>query len=192
MLPATRDPSLQPLRARNRKKEVVSGRVWRQAQQLCAPQWLGASVWGSGGCWLRRKEVQVWSLGWNMMLGVRVSTHNWESSPPSEQPTLRKTATLQGVPPSCCGRRVAVWSGVCSSRPSTGCGEAARRAISLRTWGLRARRSPCPPCPTTQPPYVPRPSAVDHLGATCWNPTPDLLSHCHRRVYGVRGALVDR
>ena len=32
-------------------------------------------------CWLRRKEVQVWSLGWNMMLGVRVSTHNWESSP---------------------------------------------------------------------------------------------------------------
>jgi hypothetical protein len=23
----------------------------------------------------------VWSLGWNMMLGVRVSTHNWESSP---------------------------------------------------------------------------------------------------------------
>jgi hypothetical protein len=63
MLPATRDPSLQPLRARSRKKEVVSGRVWRQAQQLCAPRWLGASVWGSGGCWLRRKEVQVWSPG---------------------------------------------------------------------------------------------------------------------------------
>jgi hypothetical protein len=26
---------------------------------------------------------------------------------------LRAAGTLQGVPPSCCGRRVAVWSGVC-------------------------------------------------------------------------------
>ena len=40
--------------------------------------------------------------------------------------------------------------------------------------------------PTVRPP----PSAVDHLGETCCNV--DLLSHCHRRRYGVRCALVDR
>jgi hypothetical protein len=69
--------------------------------------------------------------------------------------------------PSCSGRRVAVWSGVCSSRPS-GFGEAARRASSLRTWRWRVRRSPCPSSPTTHPPYVPRSSAVDHtLIETC-------------------------
>jgi hypothetical protein len=42
-------------------------------------------------------------------------------------------------------------------------GKAARSASSLRTWRWRVRRSPCPSCPTTNPPYVPRPSAVDHL-----------------------------
>jgi hypothetical protein len=43
--------------------------------------------------------------------------------------------------------------------------------VGLRRWVRRraaqGRRSPCPSCPTTHPPYVPRPSAVDHLGATC-------------------------
>ena len=87
---------------------------------------------------------------------------------PRSIPTLRTAGSLQGVPPSCCGRRVAVWSGVCSSRPS-GFGEAARRASSLRTWRWRVRRSPCPSCPTTHPPYVPRPSAVDHVDRTCCN-----------------------
>ena len=46
---------------------------------------------------------------------------------PSEQvfQTHPQTAgSLQGVPPSCCGRRVAVWSGACSNGPS-GFGEAA-------------------------------------------------------------------
>ena len=38
--------------------------------------------------------------------------------PHPRQPTLRAAGTLQGVVPSCCGRRVAVWSGVCSNRPS--------------------------------------------------------------------------
>jgi hypothetical protein len=31
-------------------------------------------------------------------------------SPPSSRPTLRTAGTLQGFPPSCCGRRVAPWS----------------------------------------------------------------------------------
>jgi hypothetical protein len=95
---------------------------------------------------------------------VRVSTHNWESSP---------TRTLRAAHPqnnSNTPRRpsVVLWT-PCSGvewrvfEPAVnGCGEAARRASSLRTWGLRARRSPCPPCPT-HPPYVPRPSALDHL-----------------------------
>jgi hypothetical protein len=64
-------------------------------------------------------------------------------------------------------------------------GEAARRASSLRTWRWRVRRSPCPSSPTTHPPYVPRPSAVDHVDRNMLNPTSDLLSHCHRRMYGV-------
>ena len=33
---------------------------------------------------------------------------------PRSIPTLRTAGSLQGVPPSCCGRRVAVWSGVLS------------------------------------------------------------------------------
>ena len=72
--------------------------------------------------------------------------------------------------------------GACSNRPS---GEAARRASSLRTWGWRVRRSPCPSCPTAHPPYVPRPSALDHVDRDMLNPTSDLLSHCHRRVRDV-------
>jgi hypothetical protein len=60
-----------------------------------------------------------------------------------------------------------------------------RRASSLRTWRWRARKSPCPSSPTTHPPYVPRPSAVDHVDRDMLNPTSDLLSHCHRRGYGV-------
>jgi hypothetical protein len=33
--------------------------------------------------------------------------------------------------------------------------------------GRGVRISPCPSSPTTHPPYVPRPSAVDHLDETC-------------------------
>ena len=62
-------------------------------------------------------------------------------------------------PPSCCGRRVAVWGGVCSNRPSES-GATGKQPANL---GWRVRRSLCPPCPTTNPPCVPRPSAVDHL-----------------------------
>jgi hypothetical protein len=69
-------------------------------------------------------------------------------------------------PPRC--PSVVLWT------PCRGCGvggvrtdhqpwRSARRASSLRTWRWSVRRSPCPSCPTTHPPYVPRPSAVDHL-----------------------------
>jgi hypothetical protein len=66
--------------------------------------------------------------------------------------------------------------------PAVNGGKVARRASSLRTWRWRVRSSPCPSSPTTRPPYVPRPSALDHLERYMLNPTSDLLSHCHRRV----------
>jgi hypothetical protein len=120
--------------------------------------------------------------------------HNWGSSltpAPSEQTHAQSSRYIPRRP------SVVLWT-PCSGvewrafEPPSGFGEAARRASSLRTWRWRVRRSPCPSCPTSHPPYVPRPSAVDHLDRDMLNPTPDLLSHCHRRVYGVRCALAER
>jgi hypothetical protein len=51
---------------------------------------------------------KLWCLRFSTT-GGRSHTHTLQSSP-----TLRTAGTLQGVPPSCCGRRVAVWS-VCSN-----------------------------------------------------------------------------
>jgi hypothetical protein len=45
----------------------------------------------------------------------------------------------------------------------TGWEKRQRRASSLRTWRWRAQRSSCPSSPAKHPPYVPRPSALDHL-----------------------------
>jgi hypothetical protein len=94
---------------------------------------------------------------------VRVSTDNWESS---LSPTLTAAHPQSSRNTPRCPS-VVLWplcSGWSAFEPAVnGFGEAARRASSLRTWGLRARRSPCSPSPTTHPPYVPRPSALDHL-----------------------------
>jgi hypothetical protein len=88
-----------------------------------AHRWVGV-VWGGGPCTAVTPTCTV-------QLRARVGVeHNWGSSHdhtdphPQSRPTLRAAGSLQGVPPSCCGRRVAVWSGACSSRPS-GFGEAA-------------------------------------------------------------------
>jgi hypothetical protein len=130
-------------------------------------------------------EPQIWRAG----VGSDTTGAAHTPTPLSQsRPTLRTAGTLQGVPPSCCGRRVAVWSGACSTIRVWRSGT--RRASSLRTWRWSVRRSPCPSCPTTHPPYVPRPSAVDHLIETCCNV--DLLSHCHRRVCGVQCTLAER
>jgi hypothetical protein len=58
----------------------VSGRVWRQAQQLCAPRWHSASVWGSGVCWLP-PTLRPWAnrgttCGWNA--GERYGAVLWQ------------------------------------------------------------------------------------------------------------------
>jgi hypothetical protein len=85
-----------------------------------------------------------------------------------DRPTLRAAGSLQGVPASCCGRRVAVWSGRVRAGHQ-GLEKRQRRASSLRTWRRRVRRSPCPSSSTAHPPYVPHPSAVDHVDRTCCN-----------------------
>jgi hypothetical protein len=114
---------------------------------------------------LWRRKVQVWSprLECNARR-VRVSTqlgglthpHLRAAHPQNSSNTPRCPSVVLWTP--CSGVEWRVLEPAVN-----GCGEAARRASSLRTWGLRARRSPCPSCPTTHLPCVSRPSAVDHL-----------------------------
>jgi hypothetical protein len=61
---------------------------------------------------------------------------NWEAlthtHPRADPPSA---GTLQGVPPLCCGRRVAVLSGVCSNRPSRGSGTTGKQPANLAVEG---------------------------------------------------------
>jgi hypothetical protein len=57
------------------------------------------------------------------------------------QLTLRTAGTLQGVPPSCCGRRAAVASGVCSNRPRVGKRHDAQAACEPGGGGCGARHT---------------------------------------------------
>ena len=50
---------------------------------------------------------------------------------PRSIPTLRTAGSLTDVPPSCCGRRVAVWSGVCSIRRSRASGTTSKQPANL-------------------------------------------------------------
>jgi hypothetical protein len=50
---------------------------------------------------------------------------------PQSRPTLRTAGSLQGVPPSCCGRRVAVWSGACPIQRSTASGTTSKQPANL-------------------------------------------------------------
>jgi hypothetical protein len=134
MLPATHGPSLQPLRARNARRRWCRG-GFGDRRSSCVPpvaRYIGVGarwllVVEEGGAGVDRGESPLGvELVWNMMLGALGFQHTAGSAhppAPAEQPTLRTTATLQGVPPSCCGPRAAVWSGACSSRPSTGAGK---------------------------------------------------------------------
>jgi hypothetical protein len=81
--------------------------------------------------------------------GFALSTHFQSSA------TLRTAGTLQGVPPPCCGRRVAVWRG---------CALFDRKGFGTRKQPANLALSPCAPSSTTQLSYVPRrPSALDDL-----------------------------
>jgi hypothetical protein len=107
---------------------------------------------------------------------------------PQSRPTLRTAGTLQGVPPSCCGRRVALWSGVSPSRhQGFGSGTTRKQPANLAVEGAEEFLSILP---DYKPTVRPRPSAVDHLDR-------DMLQRltCSRTatvVFGVRYALAYR
>jgi hypothetical protein len=92
----------------------------------------------------------------------------WESShnPPSEQTHPHNSRYTPRCP------SVVLWP---PPRCGVGCVRTDHQGLekrlngSLRTWRWRVRRSPCPSSPTTHPPYVPRPSALDQtiLTETC-------------------------
>ena len=119
------------------------------------------------------------------LLKLQVTHHSGQLSHthPQSRPTLRAAGTLQGVPPSCCGRRVAVWSGVCSSRHQ----EKAARACEPGGGGCGG----VPVHPAQLHAHRTSPTQA-LLTILTLNPTSDLLSHCCRRDCGVRCALVLR
>ena len=72
---------------------------------------------------------------------------------PQSIPTLRTAGSLQGVPPSCCGRRVAVWSGVCPIRRSRARGTTSKQPANLAVEGAEESLSILPDYkPTVRPP----------------------------------------
>jgi hypothetical protein len=122
---------------------------------------------------------------------------------PQSRPTLRTAGSLQGVPPSCCGRRVAVWSGsvkddvkddASEERVRTdhqGFGEAATTRKQPANLAVEVSEKFLSILPDYAATVRPPPKRCDHLDRDI-AATSDLLSHCHRRVYGVRCALVER
>jgi hypothetical protein len=83
------------------------------------------------------------------------------STPQSADPQYSRY-TSKVVPPSCCVDTV--WWRVFEPRQGR---EATRRASRQRTWRWRVRRSPCPSCPTTHPPYVPAQALLTILLEAC-------------------------
>ena len=72
---------------------------------------------------------------------------------PRSIPTLRTAGSLQGVPPSCCGRRVAVWSGVCPIRRSRASGTTSKQPANLAVESAEESLSILPDyTPTVRPP----------------------------------------
>jgi hypothetical protein len=115
--------------------------------------------------------------------------HSGAAHHPHPGPARQISRSLQGVPPSCCGRRAAVWSGGCSSRPSRA-GKRHDVQAACEPGGRGCGGVP------DHPPRLPthRTSPAQALLTTLietWpaSPTFDLLSHCHRRGFGVQCAL---
>jgi hypothetical protein len=108
----------------------------------------------------------------------------------SEQRTLRQAGTLQGVPPSCCGRRAAVWSGVCSSRLK-GSEKRHDAQAACEPGGGGCGGVPVHPPRLHTHRTSPAQALLNHVDRDMLNPTPDLLSHCHRRMSGVHYRIVE-
>jgi hypothetical protein len=69
-------------------------------------------------------------------------------------------------------------------------GKAARRASSLRTLAVEGAEESLTILPDYTPTVRPPPKRTRPSDKDMLNPTSDLVSHCHRRVYGY--ALVER
>ena len=110
---------------------------------------------------------------------------NWAalSPSPSEQQVHSKVSLRRAVDAvQRCGVG-RVRTGIRVRRSGTTC----KQPVNLEVEGAEESLFTLPDyTPTVRPP----PSAVDHLGETCCNV--DLLSHCHRRGYGVRCGLAER
>jgi hypothetical protein len=118
--------------------------------------------------------------------------YNWGTAltdPHPRQPTLRSAGSLQGVPPSCCGRRVAVWRGGRSNRPSRA-GKRHDAQAACEPGGGECGGIPDHPPRLHAHRTSPAQALLTILTETC--ATFDLLSHCHRRVRAVRCALAER
>jgi hypothetical protein len=107
-----------------------------------------------------------------------------QSSPSSAQQVHSKVSLRRAVDAV---QRCGV---ACVRADHQGIWRSGRRASSLRTWRWRLRRSSCPSCPTTNPPYVPRPSAVDHLDRDMRQRL--TYSRTATVVFGVRYGLANR
>ena len=104
--------------------------------------------------------------------------HNWEAQ---SRPSLRTAGKLQGVPPSWCGRRVAVSSAVCSRRPQgkrhdvqAACepGGRGRRGVPVHPTRLQTHR--------TSPAQALLTILIETLNPTCaWCPC--MMSSVHSR-----------
>jgi hypothetical protein len=104
---------------------------------------------------------------WNMSFGPLVKP-GWAAHPPSpSEQQVHSNVSLRRAVNSCNG---VATSGVCSNRPSR-VGKQHDAQAACEHWRWRVRRSPCPSSPTAHPPYVPRPSALDHLDRDMLNPT---------------------
>jgi hypothetical protein len=127
-----------------------------------------AGRWGGRGWWLacwivrwvdpllgRAASQAALPLGLTLALHLRPQKHR-AAHPQNSRFTPRCPSVVLWTP--CSGVEWGVYR-----TDHQGLEKRQRRASSLRTWRWRVRRRPCPSCPSTHPPYVPRPSALDHL-----------------------------
>jgi hypothetical protein len=100
------------------------------------------------------------SSGFQTQRGLTTHGQLFAHPHPQSRPTLRAAGSLQGVPPSCCGRRAAGVEWVCRHDPTL-CGHKRLDAqAACEPAGGGRRGVPVHPSRLQHPPYVPRPSLL--------------------------------